>query len=195
MTEPLADEPELIRRAQSGDAEAYGQLYERYAPPVFRFLCARLDDQLDAEDLTEEVFLRLWRAFPGYVVQEAPFGGFLFRIARNALYDHYRKNRRVTWTEPLDDNQVDHHHLDPAVSVPDFLEHDVARAALRGALCQLKDDQRLVLELRFLGDLSPDEIAVAMNKSAGAVRVLQHRALRALKMVIHVLEQDSDHEP
>ncbi len=193
MTESPADEAELIRQAQSGDAEAFGCLYERYAPPVFRFLFVRLNDRLDAEDLTEEVFLRFWRALPGYVIQDAPFRGFLFRVARNALYDHYRKGRRTARIQPLDDNRPDDPHRDPALSVPDRLERDAARADLRKALCQLKDDHRLVLELRFMGGLSPDETAVAMNKSAGAVRVLQHRALQALKKVVHSLEQDNDH--
>ncbi len=81
----------LLRAARQGDAEAFGSLYERFAPPVFRYLYAHLDERLDAEDLTAEVFLRVWQALPGFRETEAPFLGFLFRVARNALYDHFRR--------------------------------------------------------------------------------------------------------
>ena len=191
MIEPPADEPELIRRAQNGDAEAFGCLYEHYVPPVFRFLFSHLGDRLDAEDLTEEVFFRLWRALPGYEVRQAPFGGFLFRVARNALYDHYRKTRRGAQSEALDEAHADAPERDPAAHIPENLE----RQELWSALDRLKKDHRLVLELRFLAGLTPEETAAAMGKSAGAVRVLQHRALRALKKWFQSSEQDLDDGP
>lgn len=172
-------EQSLIRQAQSGDSEAFGQLYEQYAPAVFRFLFAHLEDRLDAEDLTEEVFLRVWQALPGFQEQGAPFGGFLFRVARNALYDHYRRIRRRPTTALAQDWQDDL-QPDPAVSVPEHME----RQTVRKALATLGDDHRQVLSLRFLAGLSPDETAAAMGRSAGAIRVLQHRALAALRKLL-----------
>lgn len=169
----------LIRQAQNGDTEAFGQLYEQYAPAVFRFLYAHLEDRLDAEDLTEEAFLRVWQALPGFQEQGAPFGGFVFRVARNALYDHYRRNRRRPTTSLAQDWQDDL-QPDPAVSVPERLE----RRAVRAVLAALSDDHRQVLSLRFLAGLSPDETAAAMGRSAGAIRVLQHRALAAMRKLL-----------
>ena len=72
------DETSLLQQAQQGDTEAFGQIYEMYSPLVFRFLFAHLDNRLDAEDLTEEVFLRAWQSLPGYRMRGVPFKGFLF---------------------------------------------------------------------------------------------------------------------
>jgi len=82
----------LVERAKSGDAEAFGQLHDRYAESVFRFLYARLNNRMDAEDLFGEVFLRTWNSLPRYKSQGLPFSAYLFRIARNLLIDHYRKS-------------------------------------------------------------------------------------------------------
>jgi len=101
-----ADENRLVEQAKKGDAGAFGELYEFYAPLVFRFLFSHLDNRLDAEDLTEEVFLRVWEALPGFRLRGVPFGGYLFRVARNALYDFYRRNRHSPQTD-LEQERVD----------------------------------------------------------------------------------------
>jgi RNA polymerase sigma-70 factor, ECF subfamily len=172
-------EHELIQKARSGDTDAFGRLYEANAPAVFRFLYAHLDDRLDAEDLTEETFLRVWQALPGYREQGAPFGGFLFRVARNVLYDHYRQTRRRP-SSAMDRDFVDDQQPDPAVVVPEHLE----RREMHRVMGALREDQRLVLSLRFLAGLSPEETAQAMGRSAGSIRVLQHRALAALRKLL-----------
>lgn len=182
------DETLLLQQAQKGDAEAFGQIYELYSPLVFRFLFAHLDDQLDAEDLTEEVFLRAWQSLPGYRMRGVPFTGFLFRVARNALYDHYRRSRKRANDPGLDQELIDDLQPDPAVSVPLHLE----RRELRQTLGQLREDYRTVLVLRFLVGLSPDETAQAMSRSSGAIRVLQHRALAAVRKLL--LKQESEND-
>ena len=182
------DETLLLQQAQKGDAEAFGQIYEIYSPLVFRFLFAHLDDQLDAEDLTEEVFLRAWQSLPGYRMRGVPFSGFLFRVARNALYDHYRRSRKRANDPGLDQELIDDLQPDPAMSVPLHLE----RRELRQTLGQLREDYRTVLVLRFLVGLSPDETAQAMSRSSGAVRVLQHRALAAVRKLLLKQESEDD---
>jgi RNA polymerase sigma-70 factor (ECF subfamily) len=170
----------LLQAAQQGDSEAFGHLYESYAPQVFRYLYAHLDERMDAEDLTGEVFLRVWRALPQYRQSEVPFGGFLFRVARNALYDHYRRHRsRRALILPVDDRMAER-ASDPAERTLQDDEHQ----QLRRILSRLPEDQRSVLTLRFLAELSPEETAQALGKSNGAVRVLQHRALYALRKIL-----------
>jgi RNA polymerase sigma-70 factor (ECF subfamily) len=180
------DETSLLQQAIQGDTEAFGQIYEVYAPLVFRFLFAHLDNRLDAEDLTEEVFLRTWQSLPNYRMRGVPFTGFLFRVARNALYDHYRRSRNRNADPGLDQELVDDLQPDPALSVPLHLE----RRELRQTLAKLREDYRTVLVLRFLVGLSPDETAQAMSRSSGAIRVLQHRALAAARKLL--LKQESE---
>jgi RNA polymerase sigma-70 factor (ECF subfamily) len=177
----------LLQQAQQGDTEAYGQIYELYAPLVFRFCYAHLDDRLDAEDLTGEVFLRAWQALPGYQPRGVPFTAFLFRIARNALYDHYRRRRKRANDPGLEQDLVDDAQPDPAASVALNLE----RRQLRQTLAQLRQDYRNVLVLRFLVGLSPEETAQAMERSPGAIRVLQHRALKAARKIMAKQETGS----
>jgi RNA polymerase sigma-70 factor (ECF subfamily) len=173
----------LVKAARSGDTEAFGQLYEHYAPSLFRYLFSHLDNPLDAEDLTEEVFVRTWRSLAGYRDHGAPFSSYLFRVAHNALADYYRHKKPEA---PLHENLPSEPLSDPAVCVSSDLE----RRRIRTILGQLPFDYRTVLDLRFLAGLTPEETARAMGRSLGAVRVLQHRALTALRLMI---ENPEDH--
>ncbi len=170
----------LLQTAQQGNAEAFGQLYEKYAPQVFRYLYAHVDWRMDAEDLTAEVFVRAWRALPGYRQTEAPFRSFLFRVARNVLYDHFRRLRSRRNHKVLDEERMAELASDPSDRHLQTLEHQELRKILDG----LGEDQRNVLVLRFFVGLSPEETAQAMGKSNGAVRVIQHRALEALRKIL-----------
>lgn len=174
------DEDWLVRRARQGDEQAFGQLFDHYAPLIYRFFAAHTDDTLDAEDLTEEVFLKVWKALPGYRQRGLPFTGFLFRVARNALTDHYRRSRRQQAPLPLEETQVPDPGADPAQALAASLE----RRRIRQVLAQLRGDYRTVLTLRFFSGLSTEQVAALMGKSPGAVRVLQHRALSALRKLL-----------
>jgi len=168
------DESELVRESKKGEADAFGELYERYAPRLFRFLYAQLEDRLDAEDLTEEVFFKTWQFLPNYRELGAPFGGFLFRVARNLLVDLYRRSSRGLKEETLNDELMDGSHSNSAEIVSNSEE-------LQQVMKKLREDYRTVLSLRFLAELTLEETAYAMGKSYGAVRVLQHRALLAAR--------------
>src|SRR5688572_1115104 len=93
MVIPDGDERALIRRAQSGDAEAVAALYLCFLPAVFRYLYLRVRDQHVAEDLTGEVFLKMVEGLPRYVDRDLPFAAWLFRIAHSRLVDHFRRSR------------------------------------------------------------------------------------------------------
>jgi RNA polymerase sigma-70 factor (ECF subfamily) len=174
------EDVQLIARAQDGEADAFGELYERYVQTIFRFVYVRLDDRRDAEDLTEEVFLRVWQSLPSYREQGVPFLAFLFRIARNAVIDFYRSSKSPRHQESIEDNPVQDFHSDPGEQAITNLEHQ----ELRQILDNMREDYRMVLVLRFLSELSPEETAQVMGRSTGAVRVLQHRALSALRNIL-----------
>jgi len=184
------DDIQLLESARQGDAEAFGGLYERYADRVFRFLFAHVDNRLDAEDLTEDVFMRVWRSLPGYREQGVPFLAFLFRIARNALIDHYRRSGSTKQQVSIDDLSLHDHNPGPSETLINSFE----REELRLSLEQLRDDYRTVLVLRFLSELSPEETAQVMGRSPGAVRVMQHRALAALRSMLEGNQESTDGE-
>lgn len=169
---------ELVLKAQQGDVDAYGELYERHAPGIFRFLYAHLEHRQDAEDLTEEVFLRVWQALPRYHERGVPFQFYLLRIARNALIDHYRRRQH---SDRQSDKSMD--EMENQLAAP--LDRPVGAAEhhqeLVRCLSQLPEDHRTVLVLRYLNQLTPEETGLVMGRSAGAIRTLQHRALTALR--------------
>jgi len=168
----------LIQRAQQGQSEAFGELYQRYATVIFRFVCLRLGNNEDAEDLTEEIFMRALHNLARYDDRGIPFAAYLFQIARNALIDHYRKNRNSL--SSIDDLDIRGGDPGPEESV----SHRIEFQDLQRIMENLPEDYRNVLILRFLSGLSPEETAIMMDRSEGAVRVLQFRALAALKKLL-----------
>lgn len=181
MAEPDgALESRLVRQAQSGDEAAFGGLYDLHAQAVYRFLLGNISNPQEAEDLTTEVFLRVWKALPDYEESGYPFSAFVFRIARNMLIDRYRSLGRKQPEVSIDEIGLEELLPDPDQKIPD----PQAYALLYEALQSVRDDYREVLVLRFLNDFSVEDIAEIMGRSAGAVRVLQHRALSAVRKAL-----------
>jgi len=181
MPARLDNDQELIRKAQRGDTLAFGELYECHAPVIFRYLFAHLDSQMDAEDLTGEVFLKAWQSLPKYNERGVPFLAFLFRVARNVLVDHYRQSNRLESTAPeVMDGYRQEGDLEAIELVGSRLEHQ----KILQVLSRLRPDYRSVLSFRFISELSPEETALVMERSVGAIRVLQHRALTALRQAL-----------
>jgi RNA polymerase sigma-70 factor, ECF subfamily len=168
------DDEQVISQVKSGDADAFGMLYDQYSVVIFRYVYSHLENRLDAEDLTEEIFLRAWRALPKYDERGLPFSAFLFRIARNSLIDYYRQSKVV---QSIDDIEIQSHEAGPE----EVVDTQIANDDLRQKIAELREDYRNVLIFRFLSGLSPEETAQVMQRSVGAVRVLQHRALSALR--------------
>jgi RNA polymerase sigma-70 factor (ECF subfamily) len=164
---------DLIQRAQAGEADAIAEIYRQHAPQIFRFFYFRLRDQSVAEDLTGEVFLRMVQGLPQYKDYGPPIGAWLFRMARDRLVDYYRQHQRAG--EELPEQM---HDPQPGLETQ-AVDHSEQQHLMR-SLETLTDEQQLVVQLRFVDGLSVEETAKVLNKSAGAVRALQHRALRGL---------------
>ena len=161
--------------AAQGDRAAFGALYRRYVDRVYGYCFYLLGDHHDAEDATERTFVAALAAIDGYRDQGATFRAWLFRIAHNQLANALRTRQRhaaaslEAVAEPLA-------HADPA----GVLSRAEEARGLRHALESLPDDRRQVVVLRFVDGLSAREIGAVLGRSEGAVRVLQHRALREL---------------
>jgi RNA polymerase sigma-70 factor, ECF subfamily len=178
--EQAADDKQLLKEAKGGSSEAFGELYVRYAPGVFRFLFAHMDNRMDAEDLMEDVFLKAWKSLPKYREKGLPFRSYLHRIANNTLIDHYRSQPRIEQHSDLEKHSLQDPYPLPIDQVFSKFDH----RELRQKLANLRDDYRTVLVARFISGLSPEETARMMGKSSGAVRVLQHRALSTLRKML-----------
>jgi RNA polymerase sigma-70 factor (ECF subfamily) len=164
----------VVTRAQRGEVDAIGALYDQHQEAIFRYLWARLGERQAAEDLTGDVFMRMIGALPNYR-PSAPFRAWLYRIARNRLIDHYR--RRAQSPLPLTHAEVKTAEADPIT----LAEHTLTIERLHRALAQLEEAQREVVALRFLSGLSLQETAAALDKTEAAIKALQHRGLAALR--------------
>jgi len=168
------DDAGQVARAGQGDKKAFGDLYERYMGDIYRYIFYRVSNQQDAEDLTEQVFLKGWQGIGRYR-GEVPFKAWLFRIAHNTVVDHYRTRKE---TLPLaEDSLVSGQNHD----MEEKLLSEEKSIQLAAAIGRLSPDHQHVLTLRFINGLSVREAALVLDRSEGAVRVLQHRALKAAR--------------
>jgi RNA polymerase sigma-70 factor, ECF subfamily len=171
---------ELVAAAQGGDQSAFGQLYDRYVDVVFRFVLFRVGDRPLAEDLTSETFLRALRRISSVSYQGRDVGAWFVTIARNLVLDHVKSSRyrlEMTTAEILDSSADDRGP-----------EHEVVEEAtateLMRCVAQLGRDQQECIMLRFMQGLSVSETAAMMGRNEGAVKALQHRAVRRLAQLL-----------
>lgn len=169
----------LVAACQNGDVEAFGDLYDLYVQPVYRYVYYRIDKS-EVEDVVENVFVKTWENIDKYKPAESPFSSWLFRIAHNLVVDHYRFYRKhVSLHERLP------RHLNQSDDNPaDWTHQKMNQGYLKDALRQLKEPYQQVLVLKYLSGFDTQEIADIMQRNEGNVRILQYRALRALKEIL-----------
>ncbi|GEL22159.1 hypothetical protein PSU4_11130 [Pseudonocardia sulfidoxydans NBRC 16205] len=171
----------LVKASQNGDTAAFGRLYERYHDVVFRYIVYRMGDRQTAEDLTHETFLRALRRINSVTYQGRDIGAWFVTIARNLVFDQVKSSRHRL--ESTTDNIVD--IAPPTTEGPEQLVLEgAARDALLRAIDLLNPDQRECIVLRFLNGLSVAETAVKMDRNEGAVKALQHRAVKRLAQLM-----------
>ncbi|OGO47463.1 MAG: hypothetical protein A2W34_00030 [Chloroflexi bacterium RBG_16_64_32] len=179
---PSADahgERAIVDAARAGDEAALAELYNLYFPRVYRYIIARMGNPYDAEDLTEEVFLRVLDAIERFQWREAPFSAWLFRIAHNAVISQRRKEGARGRSAPLSD-ALPMNSQGPDEMVENRLTlNEVMRTAET-----LPEAQRRVIGLRFAAGLTVAETAQAMGKGEGNVKVIQHKAIAKLREIL-----------
>jgi RNA polymerase sigma-70 factor (ECF subfamily) len=173
-------ERETVDRARDGDQQALADLYDWYMPRVYRYAVARLGNTAEAEDLTEEVFLKMLGAIGDFRWKNVPFSSWLFRIAHNHVASHFRRNaQRGGATTEISEEVIDWRH-DLASAVEDRITLEEVRRATE----LLPDAQREVIALRFAVGLSIAETARALGKREGNVKALQHKAVARLQRIL-----------
>jgi RNA polymerase sigma-70 factor, ECF subfamily len=174
----------LVERAQGGEAEAFGLIYDRYVDTVFRFVYFRVGNRQLAEDLTADTFLRALKRIGSFTWQGRDLGAWLVTIARNLVADHFKSGRyrlEVTTGDVLDADREDR---GPEGSPEAAVVDHITNVALLTAVKQLNPEQQECIVLRFLQGFSVAETAQTMGKNEGAIKALQYRAVRALARLL-----------
>jgi len=176
----VQDEESLVRRAQQRDPEAFAQLYEEHFDRIYRYVALRIGDKIEAEDMTQQVFINALHSISSFKWKGIPFSAWLFRIAHNQVVDYHRKKAKQA-TVPLDESQVS------SDSNPQLMaEYRLDIDQLLSATKRLTKAQREVIALRFAAELPIAQVAKVMGKSQGAVKALQHSAILALRKALSV---------
>jgi RNA polymerase sigma-70 factor (ECF subfamily) len=181
------EDQRLVAEAQQGNLSAFGRLYEIYFERVYRYMMARVGDASEAEDLTQELFLKVMASLGSYRFQGPPFAAWLFRIARNTVVDRARRRKTAGPSVPLEEASF----VPAGGSVEEEALRTLSRETLVAALGRVTDLQRQVVELRFMADLSISETAAVMKRNDNAVKALQHSALQALRRVLSQTPEDA----
>ena len=181
------EEGRLVERAVAGDIDAFGEIYQRYLDPIYRYIYFRVGVVEDAEDLTESVFLKVWEALPGYRSVGLPLSSWIYRIAHNLVVDFHRK--KGTDSVSLDDRDEwrEAENLKQGTLAQVIANENVLNLAK--AISMLSEEQQQVIVLRFLEGLTHKEIGRIIGKHDGACRMIQLRAIEALT---RLLSDESD---
>jgi RNA polymerase sigma-70 factor (ECF subfamily) len=166
----------LVVRAQAGDREALEELYLTHFDRIYSYLHLSVGNRHDAEDLTTQTFLRMLEAIGRFRWQSVPFSAWLFRIAHNLAIDHFRARRRVQPEEEVPEPPGQEES-----SAEQQAMESIGQAGMLTLIDRLSMEQRQVLTLKFLFGFANADVAGILDKTEGAVKSLQHRALASLQ--------------
>ena len=175
----MSIEKDVVSRAVKGESEAFAQLYEEHFDRIYRYIHLRLGNQAEAEDLTQEVFVKALEAIGSYKWRNLPFVAWLFRIAHNQVIDYLRKQGKVEKVA-LEDDITLVSGSNPAL----MAERELEIEELINKVKKLSPAQREVISLRFGSELSVAEVAKALGKNPGTVKALQYNGIAALRKLM-----------
>jgi RNA polymerase sigma-70 factor (ECF subfamily) len=171
-------ESRLLERAREFDAQALAEIYDRYAGPIYRYLYRYLGDAAQAEDLTSEVFLKLLHVLNTRRAPRDRLQGWLYRVAHNLAMDWFRRESKTT-TWALDERLVAE-----GDSPSTAMEKLQTQQRLRAAIGSLTPEQQQVILLRFGEGFKITEVSQLLGKSEGAIKIMQHRAIKRLRKLL-----------
>lgn len=166
---------EIVLKAQNGDREAFGQIYNLYQKKIYRFSFYLIQDRQLAEDITQNTFMKAWKALPSFSFKKnGTIQAYLFKIARNLGIDYQRKKREIS-LDAIADFMPSEENLEDLVVKSE--RENIVHKALSG----LDKDEKQIIVMRYFEELSYAEIAKTIGKNEGAIRVQIHRVLKKLK--------------
>lgn len=176
MTKP--EDLQLVKQAQKGSLSAYQTLYVRHLDAIYRYFFFQTKDKFLAEDLGQEVFIKIWKSIDKYDEKKGAFTSWMYRIAHNLLVDYYRGKKTLTLKEGLEASYTEDwlEKLDRSEKIQN----------VKKALENVSADYKEVIILRFFEDQSVEEVSQIVGKSEENVRVIQHRAIRKLREILEI---------
>ncbi|MDR3642256.1 MAG: sigma-70 family RNA polymerase sigma factor [Candidatus Doudnabacteria bacterium] len=171
----------LVKLARDGDEEAFGQIYDNFAQKIFKFIRYKIQNRQEAEDVLQEVFTKAYIGLGSFSMENLNFSAWLYKVAGNTINDHFRKKYRSPVTAAIDEN----FDAPSGYSLQDEAATKWDWNLARDAFSQLPAVYRQVLELRFVQELSVDEVADILHKSNLSVRLIQHRALKKVRQILN----------
>jgi RNA polymerase sigma-70 factor, ECF subfamily len=188
MAADLSDNPSvLLQQMASGDREAFKRFYDRYASLAFTFALRLLGSQSDAEDLTQEVFLQVWRQAQSYSPERGSPEAWLITMTRSRALDKLRATRRRA-TSPLASDEPTHSERGTSVASP--TQTSEAKLTVQGVLVKLPEMQRIVLELAYFAGLTQSEIAERLGEPLGTVKTRMRAGLERLRGFLEAAPPD-----
>lgn len=179
MTDPQDHIREYFLKAKEGDSEAFALIYTEYFTPIWRYILARTKNRQDADELAQDVFVKAYKSMGRFNLRDVSPLAYFYTIARNVVIDWRRKKRDIATDEDI------------LALIPDERDTPIdaaiqseGKTMVRNALPELTDGVREVIELKFLQELSTEEIAKKLGKSEGAIRQLQMRGLQHLRKIL-----------
>jgi RNA polymerase sigma-70 factor (ECF subfamily) len=166
----------LVERAQQGDRDALEELYLIHFDRIYGYLHMSVGNRHDAEDLTTQTFLKMLESIGRFKWRSAPFSAWLFRIAHNLAMDHFRARKR--W-QPEEEVPEPPGSEEPSAEM--LAMHSIGRQSMLQLIETLSPEQQQVLTLKFVFNFSNADVATILEKTEGAIKSLQHRALASLQ--------------
>lgn len=183
----LSEERTILQKVCKGDIEAFEKLYDFYVSNLFRFVFLKISNKEIAEEIVSDVFIKFWQYIQTTTVKQKTAKPILYKIARNLIIDFYRKKELATegftpeMLDQIEDTQVD--FLKTMINAEEVAE-------VMQILGELKDEYQEVILLRFVEDLTIEEIAKVMSKKNSTIRVLLHRATKALRQAVSLQQNN-----
>jgi RNA polymerase sigma-70 factor (ECF subfamily) len=167
----------LILQAKEGNSSAFEEIYRNYYTPLFRYILTRIKDKAEAEDMTQVVFMKIWKSIASWNIEHTSPLSFFFTVARNTLIDHFRKNSNK---EIVSDEIVYNLSLSKD-SGEDISKEREMKEEMRSSILKLSGDQQEIIILYYMNDLTYKEISEMIGKQEDAIRQLHSRAIKKLR--------------
>ncbi|MDI6734251.1 MAG: sigma-70 family RNA polymerase sigma factor [Patescibacteria group bacterium] len=174
----LDGDQKIINSAISGKASAFGLLYDKYHAQIYRFIYLKVSHREEAEDLTHQVFLNAWQNIKKYEFKGFPFSSWLYQIARNQVIDHYRTKKSNIDIEDIKEIKNDDDTLDNQVN----RNYEIEK--VKNVIQNLNPEHQDIIIMKFVEELTSQEISKILNKPQSTIRVIQHRAVKNLRNML-----------